>query len=238
MNQIGESTISKVIVFHFKMLGLWSPDKFSILYFVYSVLLHLIFSLIYVSCMLMNIAFITDIKETMHSLNMTLTCVALLFKTMNFMWYSRDMKDNLKIVNDFELQNDDEINLVADRLKSFFKLWLLYYVMINVTGGAAYVGALFTTPRQLPFRAWYPVDWRNDENGYWMAYSYQVLGMIMQANLNICIEIFPGFLMYMARVKMEILSLRLERKYKDVEEQRKSVDNLRDSIKLHQHIVM
>ncbi|XP_037041513.1 odorant receptor 94b-like [Bradysia coprophila] len=88
--------------------------------------------------------------------------------------------------------------------------------MINVTGVAAYVSALYTIPRQLPFRAWYPIDWRHDERRYWIVYTYQVVGMIMQANLNICIEIFPGYLMYMARVKMEVLSLRLERNYSDV----------------------
>lgn len=142
------------------------------------------------------------------------------------------------MVVEFRLQNDDENNLVADRLKSYLKLWLGYYVMINVTGLAAYVSALYSTPLQLPFRAWYPIDWRHDKRQYWMAYTYQVVGMIMLANLNICIEIFPGYLMYMARLKMDILSLRLERNYSSAREQLKSVGYLVDSIKLHQHIAM
>lgn len=237
MDKIGESAISKILVFHFKILGLWPSETFSLFYFVYSTLLYLIFSIIYVFCMCGNFLFLTDVEETTHSLYMTLTCVALLFKTINFLWRIRDMQNNLKIVNNFELQNADEIDLVADRLRSYRNLWLAYYIMINITGLAAYTSALYTQPRQLPFRAWYPFDWRHSEERYWMAYTYQVVGMIVQANLNISIEIFPGYLIYMARVKMDILSLRLERKYNDLKEQRKSIGYLVDSIKLHQHIV-
>ncbi len=236
MNRIGDSPISKIIVFHFRMLGLWPPEQFSFFYFVYSTLLYLIFSLIYVFCMVINIFFISDVKETMHSLYMTLTCVALLVKSMNFHWYSKDMQNNLKIISNFELKNDEEINLVTNRLRSYKNLWLGYYLMINTTGLAAYISALYTVPRQLPFRAWYPIDWQHDNQQYWIAYTYQVVGMILQANMNICIEIYPGFLMYMAQVKMDILRLRLERSY-DLKEQGGRVKYLVDSINLHQHIV-
>lgn len=237
MNQIGESTISKILVFHFKMLGLWTPENFSLFYSIYASLLYFIFTIIYVLCMLMNLLFITNVEETTHSLYMTLTCVALFFKTVNFMWYGRDMQNHLKTVDNFELQNKDEIQFVSKRLRSYRNLWLVYYLMINTTGLAAYISALYTTPRQLPFRAWYPFDWRHDEDMYWIAYTYQVVGMIVQANLNICIEIFPGYLMYMAQVKMVILCSRLERNNTDLKEQRNTVDYLIDLVKLHQQIV-
>lgn len=186
--------------------------------------------------MLLNFFYLTNVEETTHSLYMTLTCFALFFKTINFLWYNRDMQNNLKIVNNFELQNVDEMHLVTNRLRYYRNLWLCYYLMINITGLAAYISALYTQPRQLPFRAWYPFDWRHDEKLYWMAYTYQVLGMIVQANLNISIEIFPGYLIYMAHVKMDILSLRLKRKYENENDKQKSVHYLIDSIKLHQHI--
>lgn len=237
MNQIGESTISKILVFHFKVLGLWSPEKFSIIYLIYSTLLYVIFSLIYVFCMCVNFLFVTNVEETTHSLYMTLTCVALLFKSINFLWFNRDMQDNLKIVNTFELKNDNEIAFVKQRLRFFRNVWLAYYLMINTTGLAGYVSALFTLPRQLPFRAWYPFDWRHDEKLYWAVYTYQVVGMVAQANLNIVIELFPGYLLYMASLKMQILSSRLEGMDHDINDPRKSIVNLVDCIKVHQHIV-
>lgn len=237
MKQIGESAISKILIFHFKVLGLWAPEKFSPAYFIYSILLYLIFTVIYVFCMFINFFFLTDVEETTHSLYMTLTCIALLVKTINFHWFNRDMQNNLKTVNNFELQNVDEINLVTNRLRSYKNVWLAYYLMINITGLAAYISAIYTVPRQLPFRAWYPFDWRHDEFKYWITYTYQVVGMIVQANLNISVEIFPGYLIYMARLKMDILSMRLKRKGKSLKEQQKSIGHLVDSIKLHQHIV-
>lgn len=237
MDQIGDSTISKILVFHFKALGLWTPEKFSPCYFIYSTLLYVIFSLIYVLCMCLNFFFVTDVEETTHSIYMTLTCLALLFKTLNFLWYNGDMQENLKIVNNFKLQNKGEINFVNNRLKLYKNVWIAYYLMINTTGLAAYLSALYTVPRQLPFRAWYPFDWQHDEKLYWIAYTYQVVGMIVQANLNITIEIFPGYLMYMAHLKMEILSLRLEGLHQELNKQVKSVRNLVECIKLHQNIV-
>lgn len=237
MKQIGASTISKVIVFHFKMLGLWPPEEFSRFYFIYSTLLYIIFSIIYVFCMFINIFLLTDAKEATHSLYMTLTCVALLFKSINFLWFNQDMQNHLKIVTSFDLQNDAEINLVANRLRSYRNFCLLYYLMINGTCLAAYISALYTEPRQLPFRAWYPFDWHHDEKRYWIAYTYQVMGMVVQGNLNFVIEVFPGYLIYMAHVKIDILSLRLQRNYSNLADQRNSIPYLADSIKIHQHIV-
>lgn len=250
---IGKSTISRILVFHLKVLGIWHSGKFSMLYFIYSVILYTLFSFIYVVCMCismcMNFLFPTNIRETIHSMYMTLTCVALLCKTTSFLWYNRDMRKNLKITYNFQLKNDDEINFVRNRLKFYWNIWLSVYMMINATIVAAFVSALLTVPRQLPFRAWYPLDWQHDENKYWIAYAYQVVGMVVAANLNIVIEVFPGYLIFMVNVKMEILARRLCGIGKNLrnsfvkhidsnrEEQQKSIKDLVACIKLHQHIV-
>lgn len=248
MVRIGESTISRILVFHLRMLGIWLPEKFSTLYFVYSALLYIICSFTYVVCMCLNFLFLTTISDTTHSIYMTFTCVALLFKTTNFLWYNRDMKNNCKIINDFQLLNDDEVNFVRQRMRTYWNIWLSVYTMINATIVAAFVSAVISIPKQLPFRAYYPMDWQHNERNYWIVYTYQVVGMVVQANLNIVVEVFPGFLIYMVSVKMDILSKRLRRIGKNLKkssvqhidssraEQRKSIIDLMDCIKLHQHI--
>lgn len=232
MYRIGESTISKITVFHLKLLGLWPPENSSLFYSVYSSLLYVIFSIIYVFCMLMNLLFIRDPKEIIHSLYMTLTCVALLFKTLNFLWYRRDMQNNLKTVYNFELENDAEVSIVSQRSQLYRNFLAIYYFMINGTCIAAFIDAIYRDPWQLPFRAWYPIDWRHDRQKYWIAYTYQSLGMVVQANLNISIEIFPGYLMYMTQTKIDILSMRLQR-----QGECKPTGYLVKLIKLHQNIV-
>lgn len=248
MVQIGESSISRILVFHLRVLGIWFPETFSTLYFVYSAVLYTTCSFIYVVCMCLNFFFLTNLSETTHSIYMTFTCVALLFKTTNFLWYNQDMKNNWKIIHDFQLQNDDEVEFVKYRLGIYWKIWLSIYLMINATIVAAFINALMTTPRQLPFRAYYPMDWQHDDQNYWIAYTYQVVGMVVQANLNIVVEVFPGYLIYMVSVKMDILSKRLRGIGKNLkedfvtnidsnrEEQRKSITDLVGCIKLHQHI--
>lgn len=249
MVRIGESAISRILVFHLRVLGIWFPEKFSTPYCIYSALLYITCSFIYVVCMCLNFFFLTNLSETTHSIYMTFTCVALLFKTTNFVWKNQHMKNNWKIIRDFQLQNDDEVDFVMNRLRIYWNIWLSVYLMINATIVAAFTTALMATPRQLPFRAYYPIDWRHDDQNYWIAYTYQVVGMVVQANLNIVVEVFPGFLIYMVSVKMDILSKRLRgigKNLKDSsgksidsnrEEQRKSITDLVDCIKLHQHIV-
>lgn len=244
-------SINRVLVFHLRVLGLWFPEKFSLLYIIYAVLLYIIFSLIYVSCMCANFFFITSetsVSDMTESMLMTLEYVALLFKSVNFFWYNRDMQNNLKIVNTFQLQNDDEVNFVKNRMRVFRNLWFVYYSIINVSASAGYQSTLFRQPRTLPFKAWYPFDWQHNEQSYWIIYAFQVLGMVVQSNMNIIIEIFPSYLMYVDNLKMEILGMRLRgiaknlkgNSIKDIdikqEEQQKSIDDLVNCIKLHQHI--
>lgn len=236
MYQIGYSEVSRILAFHFKMLGLWFPKKFSLFYFVYASLLYAIFSVTYVFCMLANLVLSTEMDGAIQSLFMTLTCLALLCKTLNFHWFNRDMQNHLDVISDFELENEGEVDFVAKRVKLYRHVWLSFYLIINITGATAYFAPLFSKERQLPFMAWYPFDWKNNERNYWIAYAYQVIGMIVQANLNVCNDTFPGYLMYMAHVKMDILSLRLQRNYNDPKEKREPVRCLVECIKVHQRI--
>lgn len=37
---------------------------------------------------------------------------------------------------------------------------------------------LFSIERRLPLNIWFPSDWRNSEIGYWMAYTFVIIGVI------------------------------------------------------------
>lgn len=207
---IGPSRVSKTLIIFFRILGLWYYPDTTVAYKFYAFTLHFIFSFLYVICYVVNLFFLTNLSEATHSLYITLTVVALFVKTINFYWYNSRIQANLVKIQQFQLNDDDEIELVGRRMKMFMKLMLYYYGVANTTGLTTYINALFATPTQLPFYAWYPVDWKHNSRDYWIAYSYQTIGMIMEVNLNITIESFPCFVMFMISVQMELLGRRLE----------------------------
>lgn len=46
---------------------------------------------------------------------------------------------------------------------------------------------------------------------YWILYIYQVIGILIEINLIVTIELFPSYLLYMLSIQTEILGMRLER---------------------------
>lgn len=206
---IGPSPISKLLVFIFRISGLWYYPDTTVAYKLYAFLLHFVFSFLYTICFVVNVFFLTDVSDATDSLCITLTVVALLVKVFNFFWYNTLIQRNLEKIQQFQLIDDNEIRLVNSRTKMFSKLMVYYYCICNTTGITTFINAIFVTPPKLPFPGWYPMDWQHNNRDYWLTYFYQTLGMAMEINWNITIELFPCYVMFMISVKMELLGGRM-----------------------------
>lgn len=214
MKIVGERKLSKVFVFYFCILGLWSKFKAktiaSTLYYFYSYTMHFTLSFCYTGFMVVGLLFISDVNEITLAMCVTFTCVAYVAKISNFYWNNTGMKECLKIVGDFELETEFESEFLEKRMDPFQKLALFYYIIPNICGITAYLKPTFATKTELPFLGWYPLDWKNDSMNYWLTYVYQVIGILIEINLNVTMELFPSYLMYMLSIQMEILGMRLE----------------------------
>lgn len=215
MKIVGERKLSKVFVFYFYILGLWSKfqDKTvaSTLYYIYSYTMHFTLSFCYTGFMVVGLFLISDVNEVTLALCVTFTCVAYVGKIFNFYWHNTGMKQCLKIVSDFVLENEYESEFLESRMDPFQKLALFYYIVPNLCGITAYFKPVFAAKTELPFLGWYPLDWRNISLHYWLTYVYQVIGILIEINLNVTMELFPSYLMYMLSIQMEILGMRLEK---------------------------
>lgn len=164
----------------------------------------------YLICMLINLIFITDVNETTHSLYVTLTELAFFLKVMNFFWFNRGMKECMSTVNGFELKDDKEAKTIQKRMHFFNWLTYSYYIIPNLCAITASMKPLFVEKREIPFRGWYPLDWVNDDRNYVLVYAYQVIGILIEVNLNVTLDVYPNFLMHMISIQMEILGKRLK----------------------------
>lgn len=207
--KVDESIISRLVVWVFFLFGQWSNETTSILYHVYSFALHFGFVFLYLICMLINLIFITDVNETTHSLYVTLTELAFFLKVLNFFWFNRGMKECLATVVDFDLKNEKEAETVHKRMHFFNWLTFCYYVIPNLCAITASMKPLFVEKREIPFRGWYPLDWMNNDRDYLLVYAYQVIGIMIEVNLNVTLDLFPNYLMHMISIQMQILGKRL-----------------------------
>lgn len=205
----GETIISRLIVWVYYIFGQWPNEDSSLGYYVYSFVLHFGFVFIYLICMLINLIFITDVNETTHSLYVTLTELAFFLKVLNFFWFNRGMKECMCTVIDFDLKSDNETETITKHLHSFNWLTYLYYIIPNLCAITASMKPLFVAKREIPFRGWYPLDWQNNDRDYILVYAYQVIGILIEVNLNVTLDVYPNFLMHMISVQMEILGNRL-----------------------------
>lgn len=206
---IGPSLITKTLIILFRIFGLWYYPDTSAAYKLYAFVLHFIFSFLYTICFVVNVFYLTDVSEATDSLCIGLTVLALFVKVLNFFWYNNLIQKILENIQQFELIDDNEIELVNDRTKTFLKLMVFYYFAPNTTGITTFINAVFVTPPQLPFNGWYPLDWQHNNRDYWLTYFYQTFGMAMEINLNITIDLFPCYIMFMISVQMELLGGRL-----------------------------
>lgn len=209
MTGINTDKVTNIQLFCFRVLGLWPRADSGYLYSIYGISFLFIFSLAYTVFMVINLFVLDDMSQMTDTLYMSLTEVALFVKIVNFFMRSKAMQTMLSTVHNFQLACAEEEQLVRKRLTFFLGVSIYYYSCANSAIVTSVAVALTTKEIRLPFNGWYPLDWKQGNANYWLVFVYQTVGMIVTANANITIELFPMILMYMASVKVEILGLRM-----------------------------
>lgn len=238
---IGRPRIAKIMVTILSIFGLWLPDS-TFIYRLYSAQLHCIFTFSYTSALAIALFFAQSANDMLNSLGMIMTLVALNAKVLNIYRHHRMIRRCLIFIEEFKLLDKEEEQRKTDRVRMFTIVAAILYFTGNTAGMSVYLAA--HRARVLPFVAWYPF-----QLSFWWLYSYQVVGMLMLSNVNMTMELFPSYLMYMVSIKMDILGERLRKlgsgvtkqmryiKERETTDQIKESDKLSQCIKAHQSII-
>lgn len=210
MYPVRAEIVTNVQLFYFRAFGLWPHKDSGRPYYYYGLIFHFVFSFAYSAFMVINLFLLDDMNQLPDALYMSLTELALFIKTVNFFVRVQSMQRMLHEILSFPLRDDGERRLIRERMIFFLKVSIYYYSCANFAIYSSFYSAVVSDEVKLPFYGWYPLDWRNSRIDYWTCYVYQVIGMWITCNLNITIELFPMFLMFMASVKMEILGRRMQ----------------------------
>lgn len=198
------------------LMGLWPthPSTSTLswcIYSLYTVAFQSIFIFAYVLFKCINFLYIDDLTVMTLAMFITLTELSLAVKIVNFYARHRTMQLCLRTVERIRFQNIEEEAIFDARMSFLQKIFVAFLVTANTTGVFSYLSPVFVVEPMLPYPGWYPLDWTNNRQHYWMVYAYQVLGMICQIQALVIIEVYFIFLMVVVSAQVEILGKRLER---------------------------
>lgn len=212
--KLNVSKMSQFYISYLRFVGLWKPPKTAAnakIYTIYGLAFLFVFSFLYTFCMCMKIFFLNDVKDTTTVLFMSLNEVSLFVKVVYFYVRNRKVQALLGELNDFDLDTKEESELIADRLRFFWRLNMFYYVIANWATSTTEVSALFANETMLPFSGWYPgLDWENSSRDYWTVFLYQCAGMAITCNMSMTVDMYPCFFIYMISIEMRVLGMRMK----------------------------
>lgn len=207
-------SISHIMCGFFRTFGLWKPYEKSEtsvnLYSVYSVILLFTFPITYAFFMVCNIFFLTDSAELTNRLYVSFTQAALAIKVINFFFNNREWQQILTEIGEFRLKSSKEVKSIQQRALVIQVLYFIYMIDCNITIFGYAIFPLLNGAKDLIYSAWYPgLDWQNNRKTYWIVYTYQEIGSLITVHLNVTIDSYYCFLMYILSAQVNIFGDRL-----------------------------
>lgn len=224
----------------FLFCGLWpEKSKYKWIYCLYAITFHFIFTFAYIYFKVINLFIETDIKLLTVGFFIFLAEVSLAARIINLIVNFEDVTKCLIIVQEIRLNDDKEIQIMNTNLSFFSKVMALYLSCGTSACICSWGAALFSREPMLPYPAWYPIHWKINNQSYWLAFSYQVIGTTFQAYGIILLQLFSIYLMAVIGAQFDVLKYRLENLGVTVKKDIAETTEVKfvECIKLHQEIL-
>lgn len=202
-------------------------------------LFHFVFTFAYIYFKIINLFVETDLRLLTVGFFIFLAEISLVARIVNLLVHFEDVTKCLSIVKNIRVNDDKEREIMNENLSFFSKVMVLY---VNCGTSAcifSWGAALFSSEPMLPYPAWYPVDWKINNQSYWLAFSYQVVGVTFQAYGIILLQLFSIYLMAVIGAQFDVLKYRLENLGRTAKKEMTEATAVKfvECIKLHQEIL-
>lgn len=171
----------------------------------------LIFFIFYTTFKCLYLPLLKSVSEATYLSFVCLTEITLIVKVLWLLYLNDIVRLNQEFLERFVAPTPYEKEIRDRNMQLFLKISISYLALTNTTSVLSFLVPLTADTPTLPFLAWYPVDWQHQRYIYWAVYLYQVIGMIIQCNTLICIEVYVVYLMIVVSTYLEVLAHRLAR---------------------------
>lgn len=211
MRSLSETNPSRFIRQSYYWAGLWPSASPSLVYLVFGYVFQSVFFFCYTSFKCIYAFTTRNMEEIVLCSFVSLTEVALCVKVLNMHFRMRVIQQHLHEIHSFQLETTEEATLVDGRCRTLTKMLFAYIGLVMVTGFFSYSVPFFLDEPTLPYLGWYPLDWYHNRSLYWLVYSYQVAGMIIQSHILVCMEMYTVYMFVMLSSQFDILCMRLKK---------------------------
>lgn len=206
------SKIPKFLCSVFTVLGTWKPYNRSKTiqkaYNIYAVIILFSIIFLYGFLMVCNLMLIDDMSDLTDRLFMTVQQIGSNVKMIYIFINNKRFQQLLASVKHFEIETPAEEQLMERRMNFFGKV-VFWYFFIPVSG-INMMNLKAAMERTLTYSSWYPeLDWRNNSRDYSIAYTHDSIGTDANCFLNVAMDSYYCFIMYMIATELLILGMRL-----------------------------
>lgn len=135
----------------------------------------------------------------------------LLMKLLYVIWRKREILELLNRICDYRVDNEETFTAVNDKINVFmaFATVLLCSVCL-CAASISFIVPFVGKERNLFFQIGFPLDWRNNEFGYWVAFTFISTQMAFSATL-VSFSIIIWYLMANCSWRYEALGQQVQR---------------------------
>lgn len=161
---------------------------------------------------MMTAAFTCEhMDDSIFLIKLAIMNVVLVTKFLYIIWRKNETLELFNCICNFSIDDHQTFLMVDNKLKNFMKFVMIFLSTSNICGiSFAAVSSFIGTERTLFIPIAFPLDWRNDEFAFWIAYVFIVTEMIIGA-VSILFTVIIWYLLAMCSWRFEVLGNQIEK---------------------------
>lgn len=168
---------------------------------------HLLSIDLYTSLQFVYLFIFETAEDFMNVMSLFPTCIALCFKSLNFIWQVDEVEELFEMLR--VIFTDNEMNEdFKNQLRRVDKLFKYFWGSAVVTSALGITVIFFQ--HELPYRMWFPYDIETNEFGFWLSAVYQIIISCSVCGIVAVFDLFPTFFMSYILGMLQQLCGRLE----------------------------
>ncbi|KAH8420658.1 hypothetical protein KR222_004636, partial [Zaprionus bogoriensis] len=200
-----------------QLMGLIRPSGMPRHWFLLrGIVINVLVTLFFPLTLLAKLFFTYSLRELCENLTITITDLVANLKFINVFLVRRQLQEIRQLLRQLDkramqLRNGEEIAALRQAVLTAQRSFRTFAGIFVFGTTLSCIRVAIGQERQLLFPAWFGLDWRQSDWAYFLIYSYQLFGLIVQALQDCANDSYPPAYLCILTGHMRALELRVRR---------------------------
>lgn len=149
------------------------------------------------------------IENSLFLVEAAIMCVVMTVKLFYIIWRKNEILEMLQRMAIYSVHNEMECKRITGKLKRFMSIMkIFFFCSILCAVCALLIIPFIGRERKLFFSVGFPLDWKNSEFAYWLAFTFQLTEVVFSA-ISILFSIIMWYLLLVCGLRYESLGSEL-----------------------------